>query len=328
MVHDELLFIITHQAFELWFKQVIFELDDVITRLSTIPVSDQDLSLIEQRFERMIAIQELMLSQFSVLETMTALDFLDFRDYLIPASGFQSFQFRLLESKMGLALSKRSQSQEYILSAFSKKEQDSLLRADCSANLFSLLETWLERMPFLEDEEFSFLQHYEQVIEKMLENEEKRIEQAPRTQKVADLELKQLEQNRNNFRSLFEPHVYEALIKEGKRRLSRKAMFSAIFIHLYRDYAIFHLPFRILTQVVLIDENWERWRSRHFRMIRKMIGKKIGTGGSSGHDYLKSTVEKHRVFSDFDQIPTYLIQRKCIPSLPTSIEKKMGLSWG
>jgi tryptophan 2,3-dioxygenase len=95
--HDELLFIIVHQVYELWFKQLLHELDAVRSHL------DQDEPLSAQRLlRRCIEIQRVLIQQLRVLETMTPNDFLTFRDHLMPASGFQSAQFRGLESTSGL----------------------------------------------------------------------------------------------------------------------------------------------------------------------------------------------------------------------------------
>ena len=100
--HDEMLFIIVHQAYELWFKQMLWDLDSVLDAFSGATVEEQDVGRAVSRLARIIAIERLMLEQVNVLETMTPLDFLEFRDDLIPASGFQSAQFRLIENKLGL----------------------------------------------------------------------------------------------------------------------------------------------------------------------------------------------------------------------------------
>jgi len=95
--HDETLFIIIHQVYELWFKQLLHELDTIIERLNN------DETLAAQRLlRRCIEIERLLISQVAVLETMTPMDFLAFRDQLRPASGFQSFQFREIEYVSGL----------------------------------------------------------------------------------------------------------------------------------------------------------------------------------------------------------------------------------
>ena len=95
--HDETLFIIIHQVYELWFKQLLHEIDAIIDRLNR----DEPLSA-HRLLRRCIEIQRVLVSQVAVLETMTPTDFLAFRDHLMPASGFQSAQFRELEFVSGL----------------------------------------------------------------------------------------------------------------------------------------------------------------------------------------------------------------------------------
>ncbi len=95
--HDELLFIIIHQVYELWFKQLLHELDAIMQRM------DDDEALGAQRLlRRCIEVQRVLIAQVKVLETMTPNDFLTFRDLLMPASGFQSTQFRAIEFVCGL----------------------------------------------------------------------------------------------------------------------------------------------------------------------------------------------------------------------------------
>ena len=101
-VHDEMLFIIVHQSYELWFKQVLWELDSVADIFDDNVVPERAMGTAIARLRRIHAIQGLLIETIGVLETMTPLDFLDFRDYLFPASGFQSAQFRLVENKLGL----------------------------------------------------------------------------------------------------------------------------------------------------------------------------------------------------------------------------------
>jgi len=97
--HDELLFIVIHQVYELWFRQLLHEVDAVIDRLD----ADQVLGA-HRLLKRCIEIQRVLVYQVSVLETMTPVDFLAFRDHLTPASGFQSAQFRELEFVSGLKM--------------------------------------------------------------------------------------------------------------------------------------------------------------------------------------------------------------------------------
>src|SRR5262245_26531863 len=101
--HDEMLFIIVHQAYELWFKQILHELDRIQTDFGGEVVEDEYLGRIVHGLDRINEVLKLLIQQLEVLETMTPLDFLDFRDFLFPASGFQSVQFRLIEIRLGLA---------------------------------------------------------------------------------------------------------------------------------------------------------------------------------------------------------------------------------
>src|SRR6188472_3672728 len=95
--HDETLFIIIHQTYELWFKQILHEVDAILGYL------DRDEILGGVRLlNRCHEIQRVLIGQLTVLETMTPTDFLSFRDHLMPASGFQSAQFRALEFVSGL----------------------------------------------------------------------------------------------------------------------------------------------------------------------------------------------------------------------------------
>jgi tryptophan 2,3-dioxygenase len=96
-VHDELLFIVVHQTYELWFKQLLFELESVRDVLFS-----GDTTRARHYLGRVHAIERVLIEHIEVLETMSPQDFLAFRDHLAPASGFQSTQFRELECISGL----------------------------------------------------------------------------------------------------------------------------------------------------------------------------------------------------------------------------------
>ena len=95
--HDELLFITVHQAYELWFKQVLHELDAAIALMN-----EDRLPAAARAIKRVVEIEKLLVTQIHILETMTPISFLGFRDQLNPASGFQSMQFREIEFISGL----------------------------------------------------------------------------------------------------------------------------------------------------------------------------------------------------------------------------------
>ena len=95
--HDELLFIVIHQTFELWFKQILHELDATLEY-----IKERRIMRAIRNLGRVCEIEKVLVSQFAVLETMTPHDFLLFREELKPASGFQSMQFREIEFMSGL----------------------------------------------------------------------------------------------------------------------------------------------------------------------------------------------------------------------------------
>ena len=113
--HDEMLFIIIHQAYELWFKQVLYEVDSVMGIFKHQRVDDNagELNVVVHRLQRVKTILDVLVKQWEVIETMTPLDFLDFRDMLRPASGFQSMQFKVLEARLGLRMEARFGRQYY-----------------------------------------------------------------------------------------------------------------------------------------------------------------------------------------------------------------------
>src|SRR6266705_3043161 len=108
--HDELLFITVHQAYELWFKQILHEIDAAIRLMNEDRPAES-----ARAVRRVVEIEKLLINQIHILETMTPISFLGFRDELNPASGFQSMQFREIEFASGLK-------QENILNEFRNDE--------------------------------------------------------------------------------------------------------------------------------------------------------------------------------------------------------------
>ena len=106
-VHDEMLFIIIHQTYELWFKQIIHEILSVVEYFEDNSINETNINTVVLRLERINDIQKLTIDQIEILESMTPMDFLEFRDLLNPASGFQSVQFRIIENLLGLKRTNR-----------------------------------------------------------------------------------------------------------------------------------------------------------------------------------------------------------------------------
>jgi tryptophan 2,3-dioxygenase len=311
--HDEMLFIVIHQAYELWFKQILFEIDSVAEILERPTLNDNspELQMIVHRMDRVNMILKVLVQQVDILETMTPMEFLNFRDMLRPASGFQSWQFKLLEARLGLKYEQRH-GQNYYLSQLNPDEITIIKNAESRPSVLELVNNWLERIPFfdikywegyssLSDSEgkHPFWADYRHIWEQSLSPEEK-----------------------NNI------GAFDKLIlgigQEEDRQLSSAACRAALFIMSYRGYPMLELPFRLLDILLETDNQLGSWRYRHINMVRRMIGGRIGTGGSTGAGYLQGAMEKHYIFREFSQLNSFLMESRKLPVLPEKLTTNLG----
>jgi tryptophan 2,3-dioxygenase len=306
--HDEMLFIVIHQAYELWFKQILFEVKSVHDIMSKESINDNspELQVAVRRLNRVVEILRVLVHQVDILETMTPLDFLDFRDMLRPASGFQSMQFKVLETVLGLTIEDRH-GREYVTSQLTKEDAQEIYDLAKKTPVIKLVNDWLERMPYFTNPTFwtnwggdkDFWNSYKDVYAASLGEGEK--------------------QNVRVFEELF----MTDLTNEG-RKLSDKARRSALFIMLYRDYPIMQNPYRLINHLLDIDELLATWRWRHMNMVHRMIGTRVGTGGSSGKGYLREAALKHYIFQEFAELTSFMVQRHNLPQLSPELEKQLG----
>jgi tryptophan 2,3-dioxygenase len=324
--HDETLFVIVHQVYELWFKQILHELSSVIDVFAQGEVKDQELTVVVHRLKRVTTIQRLMNDQIAVMETMTPQDFLSFRDYLVPASGFQSIQFKMLEISLGLKSKYRIDfDKQQFYTRLNQQDREFLQDLEHKPSLFELIESWLARMPMFEFGEFNFWQHYRDATDQMLENDKDIItSNETLSDQERQKELADLASTATSFDALFDKQKYDQVRDEGKFRLTQKALLSALFIQQYAEEPLFNLPHQLITLLTDIDENLTIWRYRHAMMVQRMLGTKIGTGGSSGHQYLKKTTESNRIFTDFFSMATFLLPKTALPDLPRPVKQKLG----
>ncbi|NWW16293.1 T23O dioxygenase, partial [Falcunculus frontatus] len=322
-IHDEHLFIVTHQAYELWFKQILWEMDSVRVIFQNGHVRDErNMLKVITRMNRISLILKLLVEQFSVLETMTALDFFDFRYHLSPASGFQSLQFRLLENKIGVPQSLRvPYNRRHYRDNFKGQDYELLLQSEQEPTLLQLVEAWLERTPGLDSEEFDFWGQFEENVLKGLEEESALIQGRAESEEKDDL-LSEFQKQRDVLLSLFDEKRHEHLLSTGERRLSYRALKGALMIYFYREEPRFQVPFQLLTSLMDLDVLMTKWRYNHVCLVHRMIGSKAGTGGSSGYHYLRSTVsDRYKVFVDLFNLSTFLVPRHWIPKMNPTIHK-------
>ena len=298
--HDEMLFIIIHQAYELWFKQILFEVNSVIDIMNKPAVNDNspEMQTVVHRLKRVVTILKVLVQQIDIMETMTPMDFLDFRDMLRPASGFQSYQFKVLEAKLGLKYEHRH-GQNYYVSQLKEKDITIIKDAESGKSVIELINAWLERMPFITED---FWKNYQQVYVNSLAEAEK-----------------------NNAAS-FET-VFNTAAADAERSLTPRACRSALFIMLYHGYPMMELPFQLLDTLLEIDNQLGNWRYRHINMVQRMIGSRIGTGGSTGAGYLKAAMDKHYIFKELGQLNSFLVDRKKLPVLEKEVSEKLGYNF-
>ncbi|XP_050417225.1 tryptophan 2,3-dioxygenase [Patella vulgata] len=328
-IHDEHLFIITHQAYELWFKQILFEIDSVREVFKAPRLDESKTLLIVNRLNRVVLILKLLVDQINILETMTPLDFLEFRTSLATASGFQSLQFRLFENKMGVKEDQRVKyNQQHYIRVFNDPESIAKLKDSLdSPSLLALVERWLERTPGLTEEDgFNFWDIFQQVVKRWQDDSYLYPAQTEEDEDVKAGYLMDYNKARETFDSLFDIDKYNAQRERGERRLSHKAFQGALLISLYRDEPRFNQPFQVLTLLMDIDSLITKWRYNHVLMVQRMIGSKIGTGGSSGYQYLRSTIsDRYKIFLDLFNLSTYIIPRAYIPPMNNRMKRRLSV---
>lgn len=322
-VHDEMLFIQFHQIYELWFSQILYELDDIQQRFSHEVVDDQDMQPILAYLNRIVEIFKQLESMIDVLETMPAQSFIDFREYLGTSSGFQSLQFRLIETRLGL---RRKDRLSVLHGQFDdnlrSESKTALQKAEGSPSLYDQLEQWLARTPFVQSGSYQFWEEYRAAVYAMFDEKAAHATANLDGESQAK-ELQAIERGREKFDGIFDAAKHEKAREQGQWRMELKALQAALFINIYREEPVLQAPYRLLTHMMDVDELLTRWRYRHALMVQRMMGVSVGTGGSSGYEYLMKTVAQHRIFSDLFGLSTYLIPSSGRPALPGAIRDGM-----
>lgn len=310
--HDEMLFIIIHQTYELWFKQILFELDSIGKILASPNVNDNDPSLqfVVQRFGRINTILHILVDQINVIETMSSLDFLDFRDLLRPASGFQSIQWKMLEARLGLRYQDRHGKQYYI-SQLHAEDVERVKDSEKTPSILDLTNNWLERMPYFDSKKY------------WDGNGKETIEEHPFWKEYRQAYHDSLIEIEYSNLDLFDSVLF-GKFESNKRRLSAKACRAALFIMCYQGYPLLQLPYRLLVALLETDELMATWRTRHINMVTRMIGTRVGTGNSSGRGYLKAAMDKHYIFTEIIELNGLMISRRNLPKLPSELERSLG----
>jgi tryptophan 2,3-dioxygenase len=326
--NDEMLFIVVHQVYELWFKLTLRELTAARDFFHLDPVPDHRLASAVRALRRACVVLRQAVSHFELVETLTTRDFLAFRDNLVPASGFQSAQLREIEILLGLREEERINSASY-LEALRPDGQNSpafdrvARRLADGPSFKHVLDEWLYRTPIdgsrLQDPGDDaavgrfvdrFLASYQAEAQRRLGQVSLQTSDPEAAARLQDRYRAEIEQTERFLRATDEPDL-----DDDARRKQRRVRAALVFIESYRDLPLLAWPREVVDAVVGFEQEFILFRQRHARMVERVIGRRIGTGGSSGVDYLDQTALRYRIFRNFWAVRTILLRESALPAL-------------
>jgi tryptophan 2,3-dioxygenase len=335
LANDEVMFITIHQIDELWFKLALRELVVVRDLFARTRVPEQSLASAVRALRRMGILFHQIADHFALMETMTTRDYLAFRDKLAPASGFQSAQLREIEILMGLSETDRiplGHEHTYLEALRNPDGTDSPAavrvrrRLADRPTLRDALDDWLFRTPI--DGSSPDDANDEEVVGAFVERylEAHRAELA-RALTFAEHDLL-TESDRERLRKRFDQEAAGAaafLRADGDRRRARIRA-ALVLIEGYRELPLLAWPREVVDAIVALEQAFVIFRQRHARMVERIIGRRTGTGGSAGVEYLDQTALRYRVFHDVWAVRTLQIRKTALPPVPN--EAVYGLSPG
>lgn len=323
-VHDEHLFIVIHQAYELWFKQILWEVSSVIGTFHQYTdhrIDANEMLTVCSRLRRVVSILKVCNAQFEVLETMTSMDFLEFRNFLAPASGFQSSQFRLVENMIGQRPESRVkyQKEHYWKHLGTDEEKARVRNSEDEVTLRECVDKWLQSMPGKTDDGYDFFESYKDATRSMLRDQRDAVMKKP-----TDEALAECTKNEASYEQIFNEELYNVAVERGDRRFSHAAIKGLLMIMHYRDHPLMNLPYTMLVRLMDIDQHLMTFRINHAQLVQRMIGNRMGTGGSSGYMYLRSTCsDRYKIFLDIFQISAYMLPNCWRPVLPDDLASQL-----
>ncbi len=330
--NDEVLFITVHQIDELWFKLIIRELVAVRNLFAQEHVPEQSLAAAVRGLRRIAKLFHSVASHFSLMETMTTRDYLSFRDKLSPASGFQSAQLREIEILLGLdqelrvPLGKKTAYLDALKHPNGNPSPASERVARRLADKPSLreaIEAWLLRTPIMGSKpgDEGDTAAVERFIEKYLgahEGEGKRAREFAEHDGLTAADRKKLDE-RYAREAAGARHFMTAQdlgeVSDEERLRRQRLRAALVFVESYRELPLLAWPREILDAIVEFEQASLIFRQRHARMVERVIGRRTGTGGSAGVDYLDKTALTYRVFEDVWAVRTLQIRSVALPEI-------------
>jgi len=306
--NDEVMFITIHQIDELWFKLVLRELVSVRDLFAKPVVPEQSLASAVRGVRRMQELLVHLAGHFTLMETMTTRDYLDFRDKLGSASGFQSAQLREIEILLGLPDEERVS-----LGGGQGNYLDALRDPSGSpSSAYHRVQMRLADKPSLREAIREWL--YRTPIQGSIPGQE------DDDAIVAQFLDEYCAQHEKTVRSRKDAESAQAFLRaedapEAERAHTRRIRAALVFIESYRELPLLAWPREVIDAIVAFEQQFVVFRQRHARMVERVIGRRTGTGGSSGVDYLDSTALKYRVFREVWAVRTLLLRKGDLPAL-------------
>lgn len=327
--NDEVLFIVVHQIDEMWFKLILRELASVRDCFAREPVPEQALASAVRGLRRTALLFENVANHFALMETMTTRDYLAFRDKLFPASGFQSAQMREIEILLGLDPEQRIHlgHENSYLAALENADgtaSAAMLRvqrrlADVPS-LRDAVRAWLFRTPIhgSTPDDAGDQERVESFLESYLQSQAAEIatqlEQAQRHALTPE-DVERLRVRYEQEKASARAFLFATAEPEEERARVSRVRAALVFIESYRELPLLAWPREIIDTIVALEQSMLIFRQRHARMVERVIGRRTGTGGSAGVDYLDQTALRYRVFSELWAVRTLLLRRDALPAL-------------
>lgn len=325
---DEVRFIVIHQIDELWFKVVLRELVSARNLFAKPRVPEDALAGAVNGLKRITLCFELAATHFRLMETMRTQDYLLFRDKLNPASGFQSAQMREIEVLMGLPDEDRipfGNEGSYLDALKSHDGTPSpaharvVKRLADTPTLKAAVDAWLHRTPIHGSSPDSpgdeavvatFTQRYLQGHERLCE---RALEHAVRVQALTPADTERLRARYRGQLQGARRHLEAEDVPAERRAFVRRLRAAILFVDSNRTLPLLSWPGQIIDGLIETEQAMLAFRQRHARMVERVIGRRVGTGGSDGVAYLDQTALKYRVFTEIWAARTLLLPPDLCP---------------
>jgi tryptophan 2,3-dioxygenase len=330
LIDDEVRFIVIHQIDELWFKLVLRELQAARNLFAQPRVPEDSLAFAVNGLRRVTICFELAAQHFKLMETMRTQDYLTFRDKLNPASGFQSAQMREIEVLMGLPDQDRipfGNEGSYLdaLKSHDGSPSPALARvqrrlAD-GPTLKAAVDAWLHRTPIQgsspgdPDDEAVVRAYAEQYLRGHEQLYQRAIQHAIKVQALAPADHERLQARYRGQLQGARRHLEAEDAPADRRAFVRRLRTAILFVDSNRTLPLLSWPGQIIDGLIECEQAMLAFRQRHARMVERVIGRRVGTGGSDGVAYLDQTALKYRVFTEIWAARTLLLPPDLCPPI-------------